>query len=299
MSESVPTVRPADVETILAIEDEVLEALGQSRPMTPEIRERIDEMERRAPGAFFSNVLLALAGRRLPEDEARRDWEAILAHKYHLSQKVGRDVGLHVAALDYYKNVRKVDEEVRLVPSDLLSNALLAAIHDPLTGLYNHRYLQEELGRALRRALRRGEPVGLLFADLDHFKAYNDAHGHLAGDVLLWEVARIVYENLRDGVDVPCRYGGDEVAVILPATPLERTVGVAERIRAAVEAAPVARREVLPGGRLTVSIGVASAPEDGAEKADLLRAADERLYAAKRSGRNRVVALIGGAGRST
>jgi diguanylate cyclase (GGDEF)-like protein len=284
-------VRTADIEALLEVERETLEALGQSRPMTAEIRARVEEMKRRAPEAFYSNVVLALTGRSLSEAEARDDWAAILAHKYDLSRRVGRDVGLQVAALDFYKNVRKVADDVRLVPTDLLSNALLASIHDPLTGLYNHRYLQEELGRALRRAAKRGEPVGLLFGDLDHFKAYNDAHGHLAGDVLLWEAARILYENFRDGVDVPCRYGGDEFAVILPATPLERAVGVAERIRAAVEAAPVARGEVLPGGHLTISIGVASSPEDGVEKADLLRAADDRLYAAKRAGKNRVVAL--------
>ena len=162
------------------------------------------------------------------------------------------------------------------------------AIHDPLTGLYNRRYLEDTLERELRRAVRKGSPVGILMLDLDHFKEYNDTHGHAAGDALLRAFGAHVLGNIR-GEDFACRYGGEEFAIILPDVGLEKAVQRAEEIRQEARAI-----RVESGGlRLeaaTVSIGVATLPTHGTTPEAVLRAADAALYVAKAEGRDRVKA---------
>lgn len=168
---------------------------------------------------------------------------------------------------------------------------LLNALHeradtDGLTGLMNHRAFHVQLRNELTRARRNGTPVSLLMIDLDRFKRLNDAHGHPAGDAILALLARRLRAAVRE-YDLPARYGGEEFAVILPGLEARGATDGGERVRRIVADSPFP----LPGGgtaEVTVSIGVAALePEMTAE--EWLAAADARLYAAKRSGRNRVV----------
>ncbi len=155
------------------------------------------------------------------------------------------------------------------------------AIRDPLTGVLNRGSLEEELERQLAIARREGGFVSVLMIDLDDFKAYNDEHGHQAGDEVLQGLARVARENVR-AVDTVGRYGGEEFAVILPDTPCTEAAAVAERLRAALAALPLRRR-------VTASIGVACFPTHGDTLRELIARADEALYAAKRRGKDRVV----------
>jgi diguanylate cyclase (GGDEF)-like protein len=159
---------------------------------------------------------------------------------------------------------------------------------DGLTGAHTRRYLVEALERELQHAHRAGTPVAVLMLDLDRFKSINDTHGHLAGDAVLVEFARRIGETLRSG-DLFARYGGEEFAVLLARTDLDDAVLAAERIREVTAANPVLFEGInIP---ITVSIGVATATAFANETPDqLLGHADERLYQAKRSGRNRVEA---------
>jgi diguanylate cyclase (GGDEF)-like protein len=171
------------------------------------------------------------------------------------------------------------------------------AVVDGLTGLYNHRFLQDRLRAEIARASRHGHPVSLLFCDIDDFKLYNDRFGHAAGDALLAEIGRILRNtgSYTDALiafresDVTARYGGEEFVVILPETPAEGAVVKAERLREAVERTPFAQSETQPLGSVTLSIGVAEFPHDAADKNGLLQAADRALYRAKQLGKNRVV----------
>jgi diguanylate cyclase (GGDEF)-like protein len=163
------------------------------------------------------------------------------------------------------------------------------AVTDGLTGLYNHRFLHEQLQREVERSLRTGVALGMLMIDVDHFKRYNDKNGHPAGDEVLRGVARLLTEDRRQ-VDVVARYGGEEFALLLVDTGREAALEVAEKIRVRVAAARLPHVEHQPLGRLTVSIGVAICPEDGATPAGLLEAADVALYRAKKSGRDAVAA---------
>jgi diguanylate cyclase (GGDEF)-like protein/excisionase family DNA binding protein len=168
------------------------------------------------------------------------------------------------------------------------SRAEVEAITDGLTGLYNHRYLQERLKDEIQRARRRKVPLSLLFCDCDDFKIYNDTHGHKAGDAALARIARII-ESCSRRVDLPARYGGEEFVLVLVETDAAGALTVAERMRAEVEAL-----SGKAGQPLTISIGVATCPDDAAARDELLDKADWAMYAAKRAGRNRVLAFSDG-----
>ena len=155
---------------------------------------------------------------------------------------------------------------------------------DDLTGLPNFRAFRERIDVEIARAVRYKERFGILVLDLDRFKQYNDRFGHLAGNDALQRVAQVIRETVRV-VDFPARYGGEEFAVIVPLANPSTLVRLAERIRSHVEALPAPQN----GDRLTISIGAAMHGEDGVTAEDLFHTADERLYEAKRLGRNRVV----------
>jgi len=162
------------------------------------------------------------------------------------------------------------------------SKTLDLAIKDGLTGLYTHRYFQELLNQELEKAKNYSYPLTLLMIDTDKFKQYNDTFGHPEGDKLLKNIANILTKNVRKN-DYVCRYGGDEFAIILVNTKKQDGYYIAERIRQSYS--------VLKKGdiKVSASIGIASYPDDSITKDDLIKKADEALYEAKRSGRNRVV----------
>jgi diguanylate cyclase (GGDEF)-like protein len=161
------------------------------------------------------------------------------------------------------------------------------AVTDELTGLANHGRFQELLRAEIDQVRRYEHPVGLIMLDIDNFKAVNDTFGHQQGDVVLKHVARVVRESSRDA-DSPARYGGEEMALILPHTDLPGAHAIAERIRTAVEALHVPRLDQRGVLRVTASLGVAASTEG--DKDVLIAEADAALYAAKRSGKNRTVA---------
>ena len=162
-------------------------------------------------------------------------------------------------------------------------------IHDPLTELFNRRYLEETLAREIFRVKRKGASLGVFMLDLDHFKRFNDTYGHEAGDNLLRALGQFLQVHIRQE-DVACRFGGEEFVLILPEAPREVLLNRAEEIRKSIPQLQIFQRgQVLES--TTVSLGVAIFPEHGTSGEDLLRAADAALYQAKAAGRNRVVVV--------
>ena len=159
------------------------------------------------------------------------------------------------------------------------------AITDDLTGLYNRRHFMLRMNDEVARANRFVQEFSVIFLDVDEFKRYNDAFGHETGDRALKELGGVL-KNLARTTDILARYGGEEFVLLLPTTGREEALIAAERIRIGIEEHVFPRRK-----RLTVSVGVATFPEDAAEPADLLNRADRALYQAKREGRNRIVAM--------
>ena len=186
-------------------------------------------------------------------------------------------------------NIRDISERVQIQNALIQSEALLRkqSARDHLTGLYNRQYMEETLERELLRAARKQTSLGVIMLDVDEFKNFNDTCGHAAGDTILRALGQLLLENVR-GEDIPCRYGGDEFITVLP----DASRGVA-RERAKTICEQARQLQLQFGGNVpvnfTLSLGVATFPENGSLSADILRAADDALYCAKREGRNRVI----------
>jgi len=163
----------------------------------------------------------------------------------------------------------------------------IQSIRDPLTGLFNRRYMEESFPREIKRAGRKGDKIAVIMIDIDHFKSFNDLHGHPAGDAVLTGLADFFKAQMRGG-DIVCRYGGEEFTLILPECSLE---DAGKRIAQMIEEAKKLRIQYgnRSLGPITLSAGVAAYPQHGEKAEDLLRAADTALYRAKQEGRDRVV----------
>lgn len=235
----------------------------------------------------FATAVQVLFHLDLDDGTAERLLETMLAHRDGLTRALGRDPGLRVAAMDYLSNVEKRYDNPKIVEMQEFEETERSAHTDPLTGVANRRLFDEALDREVRRSRRYRWPLTVLMLDLDHFKAINDAFGHLIGDLVLERVGGILRHAVREA-DVACRYGGEEFAVILPETSRVGGFAVAERIRRRLVHA-FEEREI--GGHavaMSVSIGLATYPEDGLHPVEILARADEALYGAKRAGRNTV-----------
>ena len=192
-------------------------------------------------------------------------------------------------SVDQERLARTVSEMVALaiVNFRLRESLRQQSIRDPLTELFNRRYLEETFDRELRRAQRSKESIGMIMLDIDHFKVFNDSYGHEAGDALLKELGQVLRRSVR-GEDVACRYGGEEFALLLSGADLEQTMMRAEQIRLSVQTLKTRIHEQELGS-VSASLGVAAFPQHGTQLADLMRAADLALYRAKNEGRNRVL----------
>ena len=162
------------------------------------------------------------------------------------------------------------------------------AIRDGLTNLYNYRRFKERLEDELNKSRAEGRPLALIMGDIDHFKDYNDRHGHQGGDAVLRGVAEIMLRSTR-GADLVARYGGEEFVIILPNTEAEGARAVGENIRRRVAEQRYPGEEEQPNGDLTITLGLAVFPADGQRADEVIESADQALYEGKRSGRNRLV----------
>jgi len=185
--------------------------------------------------------------------------------------------------------VETVSKQIALAFANLQLQETLTnqSLRDVLTGLFNRRYLEEALKKEIQLAATQDEPLGVIMLDIDYFKSFNDTFGHDAGDAVLKEVSSFLQQNIRES-DIACRYGGEELTVILPKTSLQTTIKRAEQIRQGIK-----QLKLYYQGKLlktiTASLGVASFPEHGITTDVLLKAADQALYLAKKQGRDRVV----------
>jgi two-component system cell cycle response regulator len=172
---------------------------------------------------------------------------------------------------------------------DNVQLSIEAAITDALTGLYNRRYMESHLGSLVEQAAARGKPIAVLVLDIDFFKAINDTYGHDAGDDVLREFAIRVRKSIR-GIDLACRYGGEEFVIVMPETDMAVAATVAERLRRRIAAEPFPIEQGSKSIEVTISIGLAALETAEDNAATVLKRADQALYRAKRDGRNRVVA---------
>ena len=179
--------------------------------------------------------------------------------------------------------------ELKIAELEIAQGKLLQlAITDGLTGLFNYRYFKEQLNQEIIRSRRHNTNVSIAMIDIDFFKNYNDNHGHPAGDLVLKTIADLLHNNIRK-IDVAARYGGEEFALVLVETDKQAASFVANKIKNLIENHEFEYEETQPNGKLTISMGVSTFPDDAATADELVKMADQRLYRAKKAGRNRVV----------
>jgi diguanylate cyclase (GGDEF)-like protein len=207
-----------------------------------------------------------------------------LAFRQHETERA-----LHGANLELVSQKRALEQQARDLAA-LAERFRTEAILDPLSGLYNRRHLDAMLIGELARAHREHHPLGIILIDVDGFKSVNDRLGHAGADNVLRDVAHLLRSQIRK-YDIPCRYGGDEIVIIVPGASLRVTSELAERLRMGIEALSFHCED--RSVSITASLGVAAFETQTMQPEDLLRAADAALYRAKRSGRNRVVTMNG------
>lgn len=232
---------------------------------------------------IYSLVLYKLIGIELLPEEAKDRWHGIIRHRTHMRMLLKREVKLEVAALDYFTSITDFIESAVIVDEKFIKKLQKSVMIDELTGLYNYRYYEKRIDEEIAYAKRYNKVFSIVLFDIDNFKSYNDKCGHLAGNRLLKELAKIVKENSRKS-DIPIRFGGDEFLILLPDTNKRGALIFAEKIRTII-----ADRDIKP--KVTVSGGVGTFPTDTAKDSkELFKLIDKALYRAKAEGKNRVVA---------
>ncbi len=257
-----------------------LARLGRAR-VFPE--DRFDrELEAACEGIDRAEMLRLLVvewtGISLPPADVPRVWARVVASRGRLAASAGTGVSLQTALLHEFHTRLGLIKEPRLVSDHEIAALRVNAITDPLTGLYNRRFLLDHLEREVSRAERAGGVVSVLMLDLAGFKAINDRLGHPVGDGILVRTAKAIRESLRI-VDAGCRYGGDEFVAVLPNSDVVHSLAVAERIRHRVAGI---RLPLRVGLKVGLNYGVATFPTDGRLLDFLLKMSDIRLYASKR-----------------
>jgi diguanylate cyclase (GGDEF)-like protein len=239
--------------------------------------------------ADYQALALTVADLSTTEEAARRTFEILSSHQERLSLQIGREAGLKTAALDLLENIEQALklEDGGNAPSYFQLEQM--AFYDQLTGLHNYRFFGMRIEEELRRAKRYRHQLSLLMLDIDHFKKFNDTHGHPGGNIALRHLAVMLKEAARE-TDIVARYGGEEFAIILPETTKRLAVETAARLRSNIEASPVALEDG-SHHRITVSIGVATFPRDAWSLEALIEGADAALYQSKKAGRNRVTSF--------
>ena len=238
--------------------------------------------ENKYKDCLYSTILLSLTHESFQEDESKSLWNEIISHMRQLEDILGRSVGLSVASLDYLTNVKNALSEPKIIEENKSTFIAGATTKDELTGLYLREVFDVVLKKEMEEAKRKNTSLCLLMIDIDDFKKINDQYGHLKGDEVLNKVGTAINNSVRE-MDLAARYGGEEMAVIIPRINIEQTFNAAQRIRKTIE------KIQFKDFSVTVSIGLSQTNRliDTPDK--LIHAADLALYKAKNKGKNQVI----------
>jgi len=248
--------------------------------------ETVKELVEKEGGEVYPTLLNVLTHLEFDAHDAKTNWDRILAHRDLLEIKLDRPVKLITAVCDYFCEVSQCLKTPTMIELKILEETRKYSRSDGLTGLFNRRFFDEALEGEINRAQRYNGNFSLIFFDLDNFKHLNDTYGHQAGDLTLKKVAEIMILEKRTE-DLACRYGGEELVLILPETQKINALVIAERIRQKVEDTTLEFSG--QSFAVTLSGGVATYPTDAKDAKSLIHAADVALYQAKESGKNRVL----------
>jgi diguanylate cyclase (GGDEF)-like protein len=269
---------------------ELLNALAGLVGDNPRDGSRLDaelrELAKSYEGRVYQELIQQLTSLELNSEDGAGYWRAVVSHQGYMEERLGKPVDVRVAMLDWLLEARAL-KEPRILELAKFERLQSSVHRDGLTGLYNFRFFEEHLGREIAKNGRKLSPLTVAMIDIDHFKVFNDTHGHESGNEALIAVGRVLADSLRQH-DICARYGGEEFVLVLSDTPKAAAGEVAERARQSVEDHIDEIAGVTLSGPLTISVGLATYPADAADAGALVRAADQALYTAKANGRNRV-----------
>ena len=267
------------------LREELLAILAEDAHNTKRLCDRLDSLERETGIGAHAALLMILTRKNFPDDEAQLHWNVIVERHKEMSQALSREVGVRVAALDYFVNVNRQLVQPTLIDFELLESSCQDATLDPLTGLASERTFRAGLSNELRRSRRYTLDTAVVLFDLDDFAALNDHLGALIADRILREAAILLSNKVRD-IDLVARCRSDELVLLLPETDRNGALLVADRCRAAIERFFADDFASRPPTNLTVSGGVAAYPGDAHTPEELLVCAAQALYQAKAAGKN-------------
>lgn len=234
----------------------------------------------------YSEIMFRLTHEIYTEKKAGALWSGIVAHKENLEKQLGREVGVLVATLDYLTNISGDISSPKIIDDLRLEEAADMATHDFLTGLYLRSIFDFTLERMVVEHQRHNKELSLLLLDIDDFKKVNDNFGHPAGDDVLRRISKLIIGSIRKA-DFPARFGGEEIAILLPETSIEQATVLANKLCKNIRHCFAEN-----GPAITVSIGVSSIHKQGATIAsELVQKVDKAMYEAKRSGKNKIVTI--------
>ena len=263
----------------------IIDSLDSCATENSDFRETIQDLVENEGEETYPILLNLLTHLEFSTQDAKANWDNILKHQNLLEVKLDRPVKLITAMCDYFSDVSKHLQTPTMIELQALEETRKISRTDGLTGLFNRRFFDEALDGEINRAIRNDGNFTLIFFDPDNFKKLNDTQGHQAGDLTLKRVAEIMILEKRTE-DVACRYGGEELVLILPETQKINALVIAERIRQKLEEAELEFEGKSFG--VTLSGGVASYPLDAQDTKSLIHAADIALYQAKENGKNRI-----------
>ena len=268
------------LEDIVEFDDRTLSLADiESIANDEKIRKRYENKHK---NCLYSTILLSLTHESFQERESKSLWNKIIAHMKKLNQILGRNVGISVASLDYLTNVKNTLSEPKIIEENKSAFIAGATTKDELTGLYLREVFDVVLKKEIEEANRKNTSLCLLMIDIDDFKKINDQYGHLKGDEVLNKVGTAINDSVRE-MDLAARYGGEEMAVIIPRADIEQTFNAAQRIRITIEEIEFKDFSV------TVSIGLSQTNRHIDTPDKLINAADSALYRAKNKGKNQVI----------
>lgn len=272
-----------EVEEKSDIDLEFVEVLSKGCPhVSPKLKERIERVRKKLGQDFFPKVIWTITQKSYETSEAKKLWDAIIRHKRELDNKLGREVGISLATLDYMHNILHKLSKPMILETDDIEKIAETALVDELTGLYLRAVFDISIDKNISEYKRYKHPVSWIMADIDDFKKVNDRHGHQKGGEVLKKIGEIFHKNARD-TDIAARYGGEELAIIFPKTQMNSAYNLAERMRILVY------EEFKNDMSITISLGVANCPRHATSADKLVKAADDALYLAKTEGKNCVV----------
>ena len=267
------------------IRNEVLKCLETHSKDDDKLINELEKIALSSEKNIYPLIIHILTHLDLEAENAKLCWNNITDHRKKLIQVLKRNVNLRTTICDYFCSIDVSLKNPKVVEIHIFENKDKASKYDSLTGLYNRSYFDDFLKREIARAERHKLELSILFFDLDDFKHVNDSYGHLAGDLILKNVAKIIKEEIRIE-DMAARYGGEEIVVVLPQSGKIQGLILGERIREAIEEySHQFKKESI---HVTVSGGLATFPSDTDTGENILKLADTALYEAKGAGKNNI-----------